>query len=654
MDETMLTFLSEGSLALLAWFLQTFKATFIWIEAHPLITGVIGSVAAALLLKLFQSKPVSPSLFRHEDREQRNRQAMIDKVRAIWITGFLDKSLEKEVRIALNLKENIEVVTCSLDLLGQLPKQTNFPLPPDKKIIDVYDEQNRHLLILGNPGAGKTILLLELARHLLERATEDQNHPIPVVFLLSSWVGQFQSLGDWLVDELNKKFDVRREIAQVWVDNNQILPMLDGLDEVSQKHRGRCIKAINSFRKAHGFLPLVICCRSKDYTEIGKRLRLQGAVTIQPLKREQVKSYLMQIGVRLEGLRLALRDDPELWDLLDTPLMLNVMTVAYDGQQTVDFKTANTLKRRREHLFATYVNRMFSRRYTRISFTQSQMLHWLAWLARQMVQRSQTVFYIERMQPDWFPRKQRPVFRSGLRLVGGLGGGLVFGLAFGLGGVPIGGLLYGLVNGLVFGLLGGLLGGLIFGRSESIEIVETVRWSWSQTRSSSSLDLGLDLGLLFGLLFWLGGGLVFGLLVGLLSFLFSIFMSGLSQGEIKVKTVPNQGIRRSAQNALVVGLGSGLLGGLIFGLTSGLTSGPTNRLVFGLINGLINGGKACFMHLLLRFFLVRNGSMPWNYLAFLDSATECLFTRKVGGGYTFIHRTLMEYFAELHTSLEHE
>ena len=52
-------------------------------------------------------------------------------------------------------------------------------------------------------------------------------------------------------------------------------------------------------------------------------------------------------------------------------------------------------------------------------------------------------------------------------------------------------------------------------------------------------------------------------------------------------------------------------------------------------------------HLALRFVLWRSGAMPWNYAAFLDYAARRVFLRKVGGGYIFIHRMLLEYFAAL-------
>jgi hypothetical protein len=34
-----------------------------------------------------------------------------------------------------------------------------------------------------------------------------------------------------------------------------------------------------------------------------------------------------------------------------------------------------------------------------------------------------------------------------------------------------------------------------------------------------------------------------------------------------------------------------------------------------------------------------------NLARFLDQATSLVFLRKVGGGYVFIHRLLLEYFA---------
>ena len=72
-----------------------------------------------------------------------------------------------------------------------------------------------------------------------------------------------------------------------------------------------------------------------------------------------------------------------------------------------------------------------------------------------------------------------------------------------------------------------------------------------------------------------------------------------------------------------------------------LGGGPVGVLV----SGLFFGWRACLQHLLLRLLLWRGDLAPLDYVRFLDYAAERVLLRKVGGGYIFLHRTLMEWFA---------
>jgi hypothetical protein len=73
----------------------------------------------------------------------------------------------------------------------------------------------------------------------------------------------------------------------------------------------------------------------------------------------------------------------------------------------------------------------------------------------------------------------------------------------------------------------------------------------------------------------------------------------------------------------------------------------------GLLVGLLDGGLAFLQHYILRFLLWRTKSVPWCYAQFLDYTAERILLCKVGGGYIFIHRLLLDYFAALETpSLE--
>jgi hypothetical protein len=68
-------------------------------------------------------------------------------------------------------------------------------------------------------------------------------------------------------------------------------------------------------------------------------------------------------------------------------------------------------------------------------------------------------------------------------------------------------------------------------------------------------------------------------------------------------------------------------------------------LVGALVVGLRYGGSAFIAHYVLRLLLIRNGSIPRRLVPFLDYATQRIFLRRVGGGYIFIHRLLLEHFA---------
>jgi len=599
----------------------------------------------------FGELPSSENRFVEESL--RNRRAMLEKVRKIWITGYLERSVYREVRILLGLSESPDAVARPLDLLVKRPDEREQRLPAGTEIVDVFDSMGGGLLILGAPGSGKTTLLLQLAGVLLTRATDDATHPIPVIFPLSTWSGPRKPLVEWLRDELNLRYDVPRGVAQEFVGSNQILPLLDGLDEVGSENRVACIEAIDSFRQSHGLLPLVVTSRTAEYLVLAERLRLDGAIVVQPLSREQVIGYLTELGPVGERIRAALREDPTLLELLDSPLLIHVATIAYAGQVDGPVPMSGSVTERRDHLLRSYVEQTLGRRAAEGRYTRAETVHWLSWLASQMAAHGQSVFHLEKLQLDWLPQRQWRIIGLCNRLVGGL-----LGVLFGV-----------LVGGLISGLAGGLIGALVVGQwssSDEIKLADRVRWRTSTFPGSptSIVIIGLVGGLVAGLVVGqfgglsgalfgkraIGrlGGLLIGLVLGLLSALIVVLYGGMVVAEIQTTSVPNEGVRRTARHALRAMTAVGLVSTVLFGLVVELESAVLLGLVLGLIAGLRTGGERCLKHYILRLWLVRNRSTPWNYVRFLDYATDRILLRKVGGGYVFFHRMLMDYFAAQH------
>jgi serine/threonine protein kinase len=667
---------------------------------------------------------------------RRNRLTLLHKVRSIWIDGVLSHSLHGAALIALGLAAQPDAVADPWQLVLQHPEETPYPLPAGTHISKIYDEACGELLILGAPGAGKTTLLLELARELLVRAEADESLPMPVVFHLSSWASEQLPLQDWLVKELRTRYYIPRKLALALLSAEQILPLLDGLDEVAVIARTACIETINAFRQEHGLLPLVVCSRSADYLSQSIRIQLRTAVTIQPLTPQQVDAYLASGKQALHTLRFAWHHDPALRELTSSPLMLSLVVLAYQGVSPAELIQHGSLAERQHQIFEHYVTRVLQRsgpNHRHYSAEQTRCR--LSWLARQLSQRHQAVFYIEQLQPDWLPNRFLRWLYTALAvksvdafiglLVGILGSFIITGIVSGVGievyapvGVIIGlftrrgyklrslsdspalrWLNYVKISPLLIGMiitpliaslatfvwhiynfleieksacLGGLIG-LVIGillslRSTSIQPVEIVTWSWNKFIHMRHLFTGFFVSLSVGVLGWFFfSNKNYVLLYAFFAFIGGLLVSGLLSGlsnerlDDHHRIVPNQGIRYSARNGRRFGCLTGLACGLIYALIIkliddnihiGMNSdmyaisyGIVSALGIGLLSWLFSGGDASIKHRVLRCLLWLAGVIPWRLSGFLDYTAECTLLCRVGGGYIFTHRLLLDYFS---------
>ena len=325
------------------------------------------------------------------NQEYRWRQVLVDNVKHYWIEGVLEKSLHNQALIELGLEERSKAVTSPLSGVGEFPDEPSRVLPEGTQATDIFDGlgAGRTLLILGEPGAGKTTTLLKLAQSLLERIGDDLSQPIPVILNLSSWAKKRQPIADWLVQDLYETFQVSKALGKTWIDDEQLVLCLDGLDEVEAKHRNACVEALNQFVQEHGRTEMVVCSRIKDYEALSERLRLRSAIYVQPLTPEQVDHYLMQAEEQLAALRTVLNQNDEIKEFARSPLILSVMSLVYQDYSLDEFPELSNAEGFRQQLFGAYVTRMFQRRnITAHPYSNEQTQHWLTWTAQRMVQTS--------------------------------------------------------------------------------------------------------------------------------------------------------------------------------------------------------------------------------------------------------------------------
>lgn len=662
---------------------------------HTLIEG-------GFFQKILQAISLAPE----QQGELRNRQLMLRRVHEFWIRGVLESSLHQEVLIELALEERKEAVEYPWETVIQPAGRSTHLLPAGTNILDVFDETGGSLLILGEPGSGKTTMLLDLGRQLIGRARDDPSQPMPVVFNLSTWAEKRLPLSEWLVEELAIRYVISVEIARQWIDNQSLVLLLDGLDEVAARYRDDCIGAINAFQQAH-MVALVVCCRTFEYQASPIQLRLQNSIALRGLTLEQVYSYLEKLGPEVSTLQITLLKQKNLQTLARSPLMLGIMVMVYQHLSTESIPPSASEDTVREYLFAAYVKRMFDRRGVSKQFTAEQTIKWLSFLARTMKDHAQSTLFIEQIRPSWLPSKQQQRFYEvGLRLIGGslfflvsacsvllavvwskymipgyqtipldsiLGAGFASGLAFVLASIfakkrwqsPLIALVTGIIlllirlddpvtflmAGIIFGLPGAIAGAPL-ARHQTVQVSDALHWSWR--RAIWGIVLGVGIGLIAAGIGdedrW-ANALEIGIPVGLIL----IVILGIRRVEdIKSRHKPNQGLDRSVQHGIRVGL-SAVLFVILLGLLLGFFLEPIIVVAFvllmggsvGLSAGLYVGGNAAVQYGLLKYMLYRDGLIAWQLIDFLDYAVDRIFLHNIGPGYIFFHQWLQDYFIRL-------
>ncbi len=469
--------------------------------------------------------------------KRRKQRILLEKVSSFWVDGVLNKSVVTGLRFDLEMDNCNELVDHPWkDHFGSYIYE-NEPLSSEH-ILKAYLNADRALLILGEPGSGKTMTLLALAEELIDRALHRPEEPIPVILDLSSWAKQRLSTSDWVVEELTSKYQIPRHYGRDWLQEDDLILLLDGYDQLPIECRKPAIRAINNFRETNGLTGIVICSRMEEYRLSGVQLRLSGAVELQPLGNGLIQKYMSSLGSEGEGLRTAVAENPALQNLSQSPLMLGILTAVYNSSVTGDPaavsgqslyisepQKSNLGSDQYDILFTTYVQRLFQQRSFDSSFSQSMTVSQLAWLGQQLKAHSQNVFLIEQLQPSWLPgRKWR--------------------------------WLYMLLSGLLLGIAGGFIIWLLW---QLLRLTLPQLPAFTSSRLASFLNIAQNTSEALTILL---GNMLLGLVVALL--LGMIF-------EYRLKNHDKLGSRRRQRQwqVLVIGVSTGLLTFLVISWTSG-------------------------------------------------------------------------------------
>ena len=269
------------------------------------------------------------------------------------------------------------------------------------------------LVVLGEPGSGKTVLMIRLVLDLLAR--RDSGGPVPVLVSIASWNPAEQGLRGWLEVQLSLGYPWlaapaprgHRKVSRVraLLDNGLIMPVLDGLDEIPAEVSGRAVAAIND--AARPGERLVVTSRTAQWQQAvsppgGTEVRLRGAagIMLRPLDADVVAGYLRADAggpaaeARWDTVLAALPTRPKLAQVLSSPLMTGLARVVYNprpGEHPAALPDPAELCDTpdvRAHLLAAYIPAAYrgSRRgfAGRRPVSPRQAGKWLTFLARHL------------------------------------------------------------------------------------------------------------------------------------------------------------------------------------------------------------------------------------------------------------------------------
>ncbi|MFF0449780.1 NACHT domain-containing protein [Streptomyces sp. NPDC004609] len=288
----------------------------------------------------------------------------------------------------------------------------------------------RRLVVLGEPGAGKTVLALLLTLGLL--TTREAGGPVPVLLPVSSWDPVREPLDRWIVRTVAAtQYSGRPEIPHRLLAQGLLLPVLDGLDEIPESARRPAVRAINEAIGQER--PIVVTCRAAEYEDLirggAPRLRQAPVVEVSPVPAEDLIAYLRDLdwpdGVTWEPVldRIRAAPDGPVAAALSTPLMVSSARLVYqhggDPAELLDTTVFDCRYAVEDHLINRLVDAAYASDPARTGgrWDAARARRWLAFLARYLHDHRERDLAWWRMSQRLMPSWAAPGFALSLGAV---------------------------------------------------------------------------------------------------------------------------------------------------------------------------------------------------------------------------------------------
>jgi formylglycine-generating enzyme required for sulfatase activity len=225
---------------------------------------------------------------------------------------------------------------------------------------ELFSSTDDDVIILGDPGSGKSTSMASLAVQSARRRSSDHNAPLPVWVALGTVTNRGQD--DYLALLLSGVPEVQLAAARGGpsagvalserlrraVEEGRALLLLDGLDEVKEHLISKVRSAVGGVLALKNGVRVVVTCRTFDYRQStpSRRLPIERELELLPYNKSEQALYVERwyaatVGngrftphqaSALQGAMKVELLDSELAELAESPLLLALLTLVHSEE----------------------------------------------------------------------------------------------------------------------------------------------------------------------------------------------------------------------------------------------------------------------------------------------------------------------------------
>lgn len=259
-----------------------------------------------------------------------------------------------------DLKDEKKISNIYIDLdYFLIPKRMQFDKEDTRliKLEEVFQSTRYHIVVLGQPGAGKTTTMQKIIQSLLNKEKEVLlNFNFPILFRLRELNDKpantsivevlLEILGFKVNDRKNFLKNIsafRRNLINL-IDDLKILVVLDGFDELNSKIKEILIKDLKEFGLGLNSARIILTSRTGDYTY---KIENFKEFEISPFSNDQIKKFVtnwLNDRDKANDLFSQILSSP-FSDTIIRPLTLSHLCAIYERNQKIPDKPKTVYKK---------------------------------------------------------------------------------------------------------------------------------------------------------------------------------------------------------------------------------------------------------------------------------------------------------------------